>query len=99
MNNNTDQKIESKKAVGIYLLLTLGVCFLFGILAFILPGEIGNGVFEFFRIIFTPIPVLAAISTRLILKDKSSWNLDVHVWRKPKLENIAVDELITAGGL
>ncbi len=39
MNNNTAQKKESKKDVAIYLLLTLGVCFLFGILAFILPTK------------------------------------------------------------
>lgn len=73
-----------KKAVVTYLSLTLGVCFMFGVLTFILPGEAGDEVFGIFRTAFTPIPMLAAFFTRLILKDKSPWNLDIRVWRKPK---------------
>ena len=75
---------QSKMAVKIYLLLTLGVCFLFGILAFILPDETGDLVFDLLAKAFTPIPVLTMLLTRKIIKDKSSWNLDIRVWRNTK---------------
>jgi membrane protease YdiL (CAAX protease family) len=79
-----NQQEQSKKAVKVYLSLTLGVCFLFGVLAFILPGETGDSVFDLLAKIFTPIPVLATLLTRKIIKDKSSWNLDIRVWRNTK---------------
>jgi len=75
---------NSTRAVIIYLILTLGTCFIFGFLVLIMPNKAGDSIFNFFSKIFTLIPVLAAICTRLILKDKSSWNLDVRAWRNKK---------------
>lgn len=59
----TNSQHESKKRAIIYLSLTLGICLLCGILAVLLPDEAGNRVFSFYRLVFTPLPVLAAIFT------------------------------------
>jgi uncharacterized protein len=77
-------QLNSIKAVIIYLILTLGTCFLFGFFALVMPNKAGYSIFNFFSKIFTLIPVLAALCTRLILKDKSSWNIDIRVWRNKK---------------
>lgn len=78
-------KNNSKKAVVIYSLVAIGICFLLGILAAVVPGEAGESIYGFSRIVFAFIPVLAVILTRAILKDKSSWNFDIKVWRNKKI--------------
>ena len=75
---------KSKNAVFVYLLFTIGTCFLIGIFAALIPGEAGNSIYRFLATVFTVIPVLAALFTRLILKDRSSLNLSIRVWRNKK---------------
>ena len=78
------KEVNPKKAAYLYLALTLGASLIFWLLALLIPGASGESVFVFFSRIFTAIPVLAALLTRLILRDKSPWRLDVRVWKNGK---------------
>ena len=75
----------AKKRASIYLFLVLGVCFFLGFLSFLLPNENGSSVFNLLQKGFTVFPVLAALFTRILTKDKSSWNIDLRVWKNKKL--------------
>ena len=81
----TREKQDAKKRSIIYLALTVGLCLLVGIIAVVAPDEIGSTVFGFLQKGFTAIAVLAVVVTRLLTKDKSSWNLSLKVWKNGKL--------------
>lgn len=83
--DNTNYQQEAKRRAGIYLLLVLGVCFALGVLSFFMPGEDGVFVFGILQKGFTAFPVMAALFTRLLTKDKSSWNLDFRIWKNKKM--------------
>lgn len=83
--NNTNYQHESKKRAGIYLSLVLGVCFALGLLAFLLSDTSGISTFNMLQKGFTVFPVLAALLTRILTKDKSSWNLDFRVWKNKNM--------------
>ena len=80
----TSTKRDSKKAVIIYSLFALAVCFLLGILSAVIPGAAGESIYSFSRIVFAFIPVIAVLFTRAVIKDKSSWNFNIKVWRDKK---------------
>ncbi len=82
---NTSYQHESKKRAGIYLTLILGVCFFLGLLSFLLPNASGTFIFNILQKGFTAFPVSAALITRILTKDKSSWNLDLRVWKNKKM--------------
>ena len=77
-------KNDSKKAVAIYSLFGIGICFLLGILAAVTPGEAGESIYSFSRMVFAFTPVLAVIITRAMLRDQTSWNFHINVWRSMK---------------
>ena len=83
MSVNTD-KDKNKQAVIIYLSFNLGICFLLGILSAVIPGQTGETIYAFSRVVFAFIPVLSVIFTRAILKERSSWNFEIKVWRDLK---------------
>lgn len=85
MGEGASSEKESQKKAFIYLLLTLGIGFLCGILAIIFSGETGKAIYSFFQKTFTAIPVIAAFLTRLITKDKSDWNFSLRVWKNAKI--------------
>ncbi len=79
-----DNLILTKKRIYIYLIFTIGSVFLCGILANVLPDEIGKQIYSVLAAIFTAIPVLSVIITRKLTKDKSPWNLSLKVWKNWK---------------
>lgn len=79
------EKQEAKKRSIIYLALTVGLCLLVGIIASVAPDETGTAVFGALQKGFTAIAVLAVVVTRLLTKDKSSWNLSLKVWKNGKM--------------
>lgn len=83
--DNMNYLRETKRRAGIFLLLVLGVCFALGVLSFFMPDEDGVFVFGILQKGFTAFPVLAALFTRLLTKDKSSWNLDFRIWKNKKM--------------
>lgn len=69
----------------IYIALVLGVCFGLGIIALFTGSDTGNVTYDVLQKGFTAFPVLAALCTRWITKDKTSWNLSLKVWKQPGL--------------
>jgi len=80
-----NSKHEAKRRSIIYLLLTVGVCLIVGIIAIITPDEIGLAIFSILQKGFTAVAVLAVVITRFITKDKTSWNLSLKVWKDKKM--------------
>lgn len=80
-----NNKQEAKKRSIIYLLLTVGICLLVGLIASLASDETGELIFSSLQKIFTAIAVLAVVITRLVTKDKSSWNLSLKVWKNGKV--------------
>jgi len=83
--DNKNYHYKSKKRAGIYLSLVFGVCFFLGLLSFLLPDTNGTSIFNILQKGFTAFPVLAALFTRILTKDKSSWNIDLRVWKNKKM--------------
>ena len=74
-------KTSKSKAIPVYLLIVLGVCYLFGIL----EGITGSGKFyQFLGIAFTFIPVIAAFITRRITGERAKFHLSLRVWKNMK---------------
>ncbi|MCL1964473.1 MAG: CPBP family intramembrane metalloprotease [Firmicutes bacterium] len=84
MNLMNDRR-ESKKRAGIYLALVLGVCYIPGLLALGSADPKNSAMYKFLVQAFTAFPVLAALVTRLLTKDQSSWNLELRVWKNKKM--------------
>ena len=77
---NADYQRESKKRAVIFLSFVLGTCYVLGLLAFLSRNTGNSEVFNFLQKGFTAFPILAALFTRLLTKDKSSWNMNLRVW-------------------
>jgi len=84
MNNTNYQQISKKRAI-IYLSIVLGVCFFLGLLCFFLLETNGASVFIILQKGFTTFPVLAVLFTRILTKDRSSWNIDLCIWKNKKM--------------
>ena len=68
----------ANRAISVYLLLVLGVCYLLGLL------EIITNTGRFYQILgvsFTFIPVIAAIITRRITDERAKFHLSLRVWK------------------
>ena len=82
-----EKKEDSRetKQIKIYLALVLGCCF--GMFVISLFGDRGsdNPVCPLLQKGFTALPVLAAVITRRLTRDKTPWRISLKVWRRPKL--------------
>lgn len=76
--NTTKQRI-------LYLSLVLGTCYLLFGAALLIKNDIGHSVYGILQKGFTAFPVLAALITRKITKDKSPWRFSLKVWKRPWL--------------
>lgn len=66
-NNTNDNKVQIK----IYLLWVLGVCFFLGATAYFTQASNENIAYQILQKGFTVFPVMSAIMTRRITKDKT----------------------------
>lgn len=80
-----DNKRDAQNRSIIFLLLTVGLCLLVGIIAILVPGETGEQIFGVLQKGFTAIAVLAVVITRFLTKDKSGWHLSLKVWKNGKM--------------
>lgn len=80
-NTMSDNKVQIK----IYLYLVLGVCYFLGITAYFTHASNGSIAYQILQKGFTAFPVMSAIMTRRITKDKSKWRCYIKVWKKPML--------------
>ena len=72
---------RENRAIFVYLLLVLGVCYLLGVL------EALTGEGRFYRILgigFTFIPVIAAFITKRITGERAKYHLSLRVWKNMK---------------
>lgn len=69
----------------LYLILVLGVCWAFGIVAIFLRGNSRDAVYQILQKGFTAFPVIAAIFVRRATKDRTSWRISMRVWKDLKL--------------
>ena len=78
MNGNRNQ-------IRIYLIFVLGICWALGIAAFCLQGNSQNTIYQILQKGFTAFPVIAAVLTRRMTRDKSEWRISFRVWKNKKL--------------
>ena len=74
-------KTKTNKAISIYLVLVLGVCYLAGAL------EAVSGSGKFYQVLgigFTFIPVIAAMITKRITGERAGYRLSLRVWKDMK---------------
>lgn len=76
---------DMKKQVKLYLVFVLGTCWILGIAAIFTQGNSRNILYQILQKGFTALPVIAAIFTRHITKDKAGWRISLKVWKNPKL--------------
>ncbi|MBD5512523.1 MAG: CPBP family intramembrane metalloprotease [Lachnospiraceae bacterium] len=76
---------DNQKQIRLYLLLTLGTCFLLGMAAFFTQSNRENAAYQILQKGFTAFPVTAAILTRRITKDKTKWRFSLKLWKNPVL--------------
>ncbi len=75
----------NKNPIKIYLLFVLGICWALGIAAFCLQGNSKNILYQILQKGFTAFPVIAAVFTRRITRDKSEWRISFRIWKNKKL--------------
>lgn len=68
-----------------FLSLVLGSCYLPFIITLIENKDGDSPIYQFIQKGFTAFPVLAAIITRWLTKDKTPWKIHIKVWKRPKL--------------
>ena len=76
---------ENTVQIKIYLLLLLGVCFFLGIAAYFTQSSNESIAYQILQKGFTAFPVMSAILTRRITKDKTEWRCSIKVWKNPAL--------------
>lgn len=74
-----------QKQMRLYLLLTLGICFLLGMAAFLTQNSGENTAYQILQKGFTAFPVIAAVLTRRITKDNTEWRFSLKLWKNPIL--------------
>ena len=82
MNNTTN---DNKVRIKIYLLWVLGVCFFLGVAAYFTQASNEGIAYQILQKGFTAFPVMSAVMTRRITKDKTKWRFSIKVWKKPAL--------------
>lgn len=73
---------KTDKTIAIYLTLVIGICYLFGLLELLTKSGL---IYKIFSVIFTFIPVISALITKAITKEKSKYPLSIRVWKNPKV--------------
>lgn len=73
---------KTDKTIAIYLTLVIGICYLFGLLELLTKSGFA---YKTFSVIFTFIPVISALITKAITKEKSKYPLSIRVWKNPKV--------------
>ncbi len=76
---------ENKVQIRIYLLWVLGVCFFLGAAAFTAQDSNESIAYQILQKGFTAFPVMSALLTRRITKDKTTWRFSIKIWRNPAL--------------
>ena len=76
---------DNKVQIKIYLFLVLGVCFFLGIIAYFTQSPNENLIYQILQKGFTVFPVISAVITRRITKDKTQWRFSIKVWKNPTL--------------
>ena len=74
-----------RKRIRLYLIFVLGICWMLGIAAFYLQGDSQNTIYQILQKGFTAFPVIAAVLTSRITRDKSEWHISFRVWKNKKL--------------
>lgn len=72
----------SKRQMRLYLISALGVCWALGIAA---AFSRGYAIYQILQKGFTAFPVIAAVLTRRITKDKTQWRISLKVWKDKRL--------------
>lgn len=72
----------SKGQMRLYLISVLGVCLALGIAA---AFSRGHAIYQILQRGFTAFPVIAAVLTRRITKDKTQWRISLKVWKDKRL--------------
>ena len=75
----------NKVQIKVYLFLVLGVCFFLGIAAYFTKSSDKSIAYQILQKGFTAFPVISAIITRRITKDKTHWKCSIKVWKNPIL--------------
>jgi membrane protease YdiL (CAAX protease family) len=76
---------DAQKRSAIFLLLTVGLCLLVGIIAVLSPEETGLLIMSTLQKVFTVIALVAVLITRVATKDKSRRSLSLKVWKNGKM--------------
>lgn len=74
-----------KKQIKMYLIFVLGICWILGIAAIFTQGNSRDILYQILQKGFTALPVIAAVFTRRITKDKTGWRISLKVWKDLKL--------------
>ena len=73
---------DGKRQMRLYLISVLGICWVLGIAA---AFSRGNVIYQILQKGFTAFPVIAAVLTRRITKDKAQWRISLKVWKDNRL--------------
>ena len=73
---------DGKRQMRLYLISVLGICWVLGIAAAFTRG---NVIYQILQKGFTAFPVIAAVLTRRITKDKAQWRISLKVWKDNRL--------------
>ena len=76
---------DDKMRIKIYLLFVLGVCLFLGVTAYFTQPSDKSIAYQILQKGFTAFPVVSAIMTRRITKDKTEWRFSIKVWKNPTL--------------
>lgn len=85
LQNKIKEINDNRNQIRIYLIFVLGICWALGIAAFCSQGHSKNILYQILQKGFTTFPVIAAVFTRRITRDKSEWRISFHVWKNKKL--------------
>lgn len=69
----------------LYLALVLGSCYVLFIITLFGNKGSNSPIYQVLQKGFTAFPILAAIITRWLTKDKTPWRISIKVWKQPKL--------------
>ena len=76
---------DDKMRIKIYLLFVLGVCLFLGVTAYFTQPSDKSIAYQILQKGFTAFPVVSAIMTIRITKDKTKWRFSIKVWKNPTL--------------
>ena len=85
LQNKIKEINDNRNQIRIYLIFVLGICWALGIAAFCSQGHSKNILYQILQKGFTTFPVIAAVFTRRITRDKSEWRISFRIWKNKKL--------------